>query len=46
MKNLLREPLLHFLVFIDLLIPGRIPDFEEVEPEVKTAWLADQKAQA
>lgn len=34
------------LVFIDTLIPGRIPDFEEVEPEVKTAWLADQKAQA
>lgn len=34
------------LVFIDMLIPGRTPDFEEVEPDVKTAWLADQKAQA
>ena len=34
------------LVFVDSVIPGRVPDFEEVEPEVKTAWLADQKAQA
>jgi peptidyl-prolyl cis-trans isomerase C len=34
------------LVFVDTEIPGRIPDFEEVEPDVKTAWLADQKAQA
>lgn len=34
------------LVFVDTVIPGRIPDFEEVEPDVKTAWLADQKAQA
>ena len=34
------------LVFIDSLIPGRIPGFEEVEPDVRTAWLATQKAQA
>jgi hypothetical protein len=33
------------LVFVDTVIPGRIPDFEEVEPEVKTAWLSEQKAQ-
>ena len=32
------------LVFVDTVIPGRVPVFEEVEPEVKTAWLADQKA--
>jgi peptidyl-prolyl cis-trans isomerase C len=34
------------LVFVDTVIPGRIPAFEEVESEVKTAWLGDQKAQA
>ena len=34
------------LVFIDTLIPGRVPAFEEVEPEVKQAWLAEQKAEA
>ena len=34
------------LVFIDSIIPGRIPAFEEVEPDVKTAWLGDQKQQA
>jgi len=34
------------LVFVDSLVPGRMPDFEEVEPDVKTAWLADQKEQA
>src|SRR4030095_1721685 len=33
------------LVFVDTVIPGRIPAFEEVESEVKTAWLGDQKAQ-
>ena len=26
-------------------MPGRVPNFEEVEPDVKTAWLADQKAE-
>lgn len=34
------------LVFVDTLIPGRVPAFEEIESDVKTAWLADQKAQA
>ena len=33
------------LVFVDTLIPGRVPAFEEVESDVKTAWLAEQKAQ-
>jgi peptidyl-prolyl cis-trans isomerase C len=34
------------LVFVDTVIPGRIPAFEEIEPDVKTAWLAEQKATA
>ncbi len=34
------------LVFVDTAIPGRVPDFEEVQPEVKTAWLSEQKALA
>jgi peptidyl-prolyl cis-trans isomerase C len=34
------------LVFVDTVIPGRIPAFEEAEPDVKTAWLGEQKAQA
>jgi peptidyl-prolyl cis-trans isomerase C len=34
------------LVFVDTVIPGRVPDFEEIEPDVKTAWLGEQKSQA
>jgi hypothetical protein len=34
------------LVYIDTVIPGRIPAFEEMEPDVKTAWLGEQKQQA
>jgi hypothetical protein len=34
------------LVWIESIVPGHIPNFEEVEPDVKTAWLADQKEQA
>jgi peptidyl-prolyl cis-trans isomerase C len=34
------------LVFVDSFVPGRIPGFAEVEAEVQTAWLAEQKAQA
>ncbi|HWJ18008.1 MAG TPA: peptidylprolyl isomerase, partial [Geobacterales bacterium] len=34
------------LVFVDTLIPGSVPAFEEVEADVKVAWLAEQKAQA
>ena len=34
------------LVFVDTVIPGRVPAFEEMEPDAKTAWLAEQKQQA
>jgi len=34
------------LVFVDSVIPGRIPAFEEIEPDVKTAWLGEQKQKA
>lgn len=34
------------LVFVDTAIPGRVPSFEEIEPDVKTAWLGEQKALA
>lgn len=34
------------LVFVDSLIPGRIPAFEEVEPDVKVAWLDEKKSEA
>lgn len=34
------------VVFVDTVIPGGVPAFEEIEPDVKTAWLAEQKAQA
>ena len=34
------------LVFVDTEIAGRVPAFEEVEPDVKTAWLGEQKALA
>lgn len=34
------------LVFIDSLEPGRMPDFSEVEPEIRNAWLSEQKETA
>jgi peptidyl-prolyl cis-trans isomerase C len=34
------------LVLVDTLIPGRVPPFEEVEADVKKAWLAEQKVLA
>ena len=34
------------LVFVDTVIPGRVAALEEIEPDVKTAWLAEQKALA
>jgi hypothetical protein len=34
------------LVYVDKLIPGRVPAFEEIAEEVKTAWLGKQKAAA
>jgi peptidyl-prolyl cis-trans isomerase C len=34
------------LVFVEWITPGRAPALEEVEPDVKTAWLAEQKQRA
>ena len=34
------------LVFVDTVIPARTPAFEEIEPDVKQAWLSDQKEKA
>lgn len=34
------------LVFVDTAIPGRVPPFEEIEPDVKLAWLGEQKKNA
>ncbi len=34
------------LVFVEGVLPGRVPDFDEVADDVKTAWLGEQKAQA
>jgi peptidyl-prolyl cis-trans isomerase C len=34
------------LVFVDTAIPGRVPEFEEIEADVKTAWLGEQKTLA
>lgn len=34
------------LVFVDTVIPGRVPALEEIEADVKTAWLGEQKATA
>jgi peptidyl-prolyl cis-trans isomerase C len=34
------------LVFVEWFTPGRMPTLQEVEPDVNTAWLADQQQQA
>jgi hypothetical protein len=34
------------LVFVESLVPGRVPDFEEIEPDVKAAWINEQRAEA
>jgi parvulin-like peptidyl-prolyl isomerase len=34
------------LVYVDTVIPGRVPAFEQIEPDVKTAWLGERKAQS
>ena len=34
------------LIFVDSATPGRTPAFEEIEPDIKTAWLDVQKEQA
>lgn len=33
------------LVFVDAMTPERIPDFDEIEPEVRTAWVEDKREQ-
>ena len=33
------------LVFVDSLMPGRVPEFVEVESEVKSEWIKDQRAE-
>ncbi len=32
------------LVFVDSFVPGRVPAFAEVEPDVKATWLVEQKS--
>jgi len=34
------------LVYVDSFVAGRVPAFEEIMTDVKTAWLGDQKEQA
>jgi parvulin-like peptidyl-prolyl isomerase len=34
------------LIWADSLTPSRVPAFEEIEPEVKSEWVAEQRAQA
>jgi parvulin-like peptidyl-prolyl isomerase len=34
------------LVFVDSIVPGRSPQFNEIAADVKTAWLGEQKEQA
>lgn len=34
------------MVFVDTSVPGRVPGFEEIEPEIKAEWIEDQRAQA
>lgn len=34
------------LVWIDSITPSRVPAFEEIEPDVKSEWIADQRAEA
>jgi hypothetical protein len=33
------------LVWVDALTPARVPPFDEVEPDVKTGWIEEQRAQ-
>jgi peptidyl-prolyl cis-trans isomerase C len=32
------------LVWVDSMTPARVPAFEEVEPEVRSEWVAEQRA--
>lgn len=45
-KGPLRSGFGWHLVFVDSLVPGRIPAFSEVAAEVRAAWLGEQKALA
>jgi peptidyl-prolyl cis-trans isomerase C len=33
------------LVWVDSMTPARVPAFEEVEPEVRSEWVAEQRAE-
>jgi peptidyl-prolyl cis-trans isomerase C len=33
------------LVWVESMAPARVPAFEEVEPEVRSAWVAEQRAE-
>ncbi|MGH8068575.1 MAG: peptidyl-prolyl cis-trans isomerase [Candidatus Entotheonellia bacterium] len=33
------------LVWVESVTPARVPAFEEVEPEVRSAWVAEQRAE-
>jgi parvulin-like peptidyl-prolyl isomerase len=34
------------LIFVDSSAPGRVPAFEEIEPDIKSTWIEDQRTQA
>jgi parvulin-like peptidyl-prolyl isomerase len=34
------------LVFVDSITPGRVPIFEEIEPDAKAAWIDAQRTEA
>lgn len=34
------------LVFVEDITPGRVPAFEEIEPQVKREWIATRRAEA
>jgi hypothetical protein len=34
------------LVFVDSMIPSRVPPFEEIEPDVRSDFVTEQRAQA
>jgi peptidyl-prolyl cis-trans isomerase C len=34
------------IVFVESIAPGRVPAFEEIEPQVKAEWMAGQRAEA
>jgi hypothetical protein len=34
------------LVIVDSITPGRVPAFDEIEPDVKAAWIDEQRAEA